>query len=158
MSLEGGWEKWCKAHITQRTMRDIRKVMKLAGADDPEVAAAAEREKVRVQVARSRASEAPGIRMAGPADSGHPTRTSEEQPSEPTPTGVTQRQALLLKIAAIISDELADEVIDLLDGWFTEDNPLRASDDDGTQNYAEMQRRTEQDSAVRRMIEQAGAR
>jgi hypothetical protein len=35
--------KWCKANITQRTKRDIQKVMKLASADDPAAALEAER-------------------------------------------------------------------------------------------------------------------
>jgi hypothetical protein len=44
---EGQWEKWCKAHITQRKKRDIINVMKLAGADDPQAALDAEREAAR---------------------------------------------------------------------------------------------------------------
>lgn len=41
---EGQWLAWCKANITQRKRRDIQNVMKLAGAEDPDEAASAERE------------------------------------------------------------------------------------------------------------------
>jgi hypothetical protein len=48
---EGKWEKWCKANITQRKQRDIQKVMKLAGADDPDAALEDERKTRREQMA-----------------------------------------------------------------------------------------------------------
>jgi hypothetical protein len=38
----GEWEDWCKANI-RRSLGDIRKVMKLAGADDPDAAIEKER-------------------------------------------------------------------------------------------------------------------
>lgn len=37
-----GWEAWCADNI-HRSMRDIRRLMKIAEADDPEAAAEAER-------------------------------------------------------------------------------------------------------------------
>ena len=50
----GEWITWCEANI-RRSIRDIQKLMKIAQDDNPEQAAAEEREAVREQVARHRA-------------------------------------------------------------------------------------------------------
>jgi hypothetical protein len=102
---EGMWEAWCKANITQRTQRDIRKVMKLAGADDPVAAAVTEREKVRNQVARSRAAEAPGIRMAGTPEA----RAKAEHIESPQETALKARVAELEDWIAALNVELQNE-------------------------------------------------
>ena len=52
--LHGEWITWCEANI-RRSIRDIQKLMKIAQDDNPEQAAAEEREAVREQVARHRA-------------------------------------------------------------------------------------------------------
>lgn len=50
-----GWEAWCADNI-HRSMRDIRRLMKIAGADDPEAAAEAERSNNQAAQQRSRAN------------------------------------------------------------------------------------------------------
>jgi Protein of unknown function (DUF3102) len=52
----GEWEAWCKANFINRSMRDIRRVMKLAGADDPEAALAEDRTAAREGMAATRAN------------------------------------------------------------------------------------------------------
>lgn len=54
---EGEWEAWCSANI-RRSQGDIRKLMKLAGAEDPEAAVEEERSRNREAQQRSRAKRA----------------------------------------------------------------------------------------------------
>ena len=51
----GQWESWCKANIN-RSQGDIRKVMKLASEDDPELALKLERAAAREGMAKHRAN------------------------------------------------------------------------------------------------------
>jgi len=57
------WQEWCAANIF-RSQGDIRKVMKIAGADDPEAAAEAERASTRERVAAERARVQADVRAA----------------------------------------------------------------------------------------------
>jgi hypothetical protein len=50
----GQWETWCADNI-HRSMRDIQRLMKMAGADDPEAAAEEERSVRREGMASNRA-------------------------------------------------------------------------------------------------------
>jgi hypothetical protein len=54
----GQWEAWCADNI-HRSMRDIQKMMALAGAADPEAAAEEERAKNREARAQSKAASMP---------------------------------------------------------------------------------------------------
>jgi Protein of unknown function (DUF3102) len=59
----GEWEAWCADNI-HRSMRDIQRLMKMAGAEDPEAAAEEERAEVREQVREHRAAAKSDIRMS----------------------------------------------------------------------------------------------
>jgi hypothetical protein len=49
----GEWKAWCETNI-KRSYRDIKRLLKIAGAEDPEAALEQERVSTRAQVARSR--------------------------------------------------------------------------------------------------------
>ena len=51
----GNWLSWCSANI-KRSARDIQRLMKIAGSDDPEAALAEERETAREAMAEHRAT------------------------------------------------------------------------------------------------------
>lgn len=53
----GGWEAWCQTNI-KRSQGEIRKLMKLAGSDDPAAAREAEKQQNRQAKARFRRAQA----------------------------------------------------------------------------------------------------
>ena len=56
------WEQWCRENITERKLRDIRKLLAIAKADDPEAAAEEERQKAREGMARTRERQRSNVR------------------------------------------------------------------------------------------------
>ena len=57
-----GWEAWCRENIT-RSMRDIRRVMKIAASPDPEAALEEERTQAREGMVTSRTNVSPVDRL-----------------------------------------------------------------------------------------------
>jgi hypothetical protein len=78
------WWKWQKGKFT-RTRRDIEKLMKMASADEPEVASEAERAKNAEQHRAARAKRRPGgeVRRSGADDLPEPpTQASAASPTD----------------------------------------------------------------------------
>jgi hypothetical protein len=82
----GEWQAWCKANI-QRSAGDIRKVMHMAGAEDPMAELEAERARTRKAVANLRSKS--GLRKPLLPEPMEDTTTEEpETPDEPESTVV----------------------------------------------------------------------
>jgi hypothetical protein len=82
-----GWERWCAENI-ERSQRDIRKVMRLAGAPDPTVSLAAERAatQARMTTLRERAH----VRPVSPAE---PVETTDPEQDRVAAAMASGRQA-----------------------------------------------------------------
>jgi hypothetical protein len=77
----GEWGRWCKANV-KRSERDIRKVMKLAGAVDPRAAADDERKRNRDDQARSRKQPGMSDQKVNNADQSSQQPTASEADAE----------------------------------------------------------------------------
>jgi hypothetical protein len=80
---EVGWEKWCAEHIN-RSQGDIRKVMRIAGAVDPQAALEQERANAAAGMAEHRANvsavDAPAGSLFAPAEKSEPEPELESEP------------------------------------------------------------------------------
>jgi Protein of unknown function (DUF3102) len=111
----GEWGKWCKANI-RRSERDIRKVMKMAGAADPNAAAEDERKRNREDQARRREK----LKRAESDRSPEPP-TADASPVDAKDTRLVECDAEIAKLKAELARVKGDAV-----KWESEYNVIGA--------------------------------
>jgi hypothetical protein len=110
----GEWGRWCKANV-KRSERDIRKVMKVAGADDPEAALREERKR-NADGRIKRTEEPPAV------PSGHRDRkVNSADQSAPPPPQDTEVASLRAEAAKWKEEcaRLADNFMERTKEWMT---------------------------------------
>jgi Protein of unknown function (DUF3102) len=114
----GEWGRWCKANV-KRSERDIRKVMKIAVADDPEAALREERK--RNADDRSKRKEEPRAEPTGHRD--RKVNNADQSASSASASGDKDKEiASLLAERAKLEEEikrLADSFMERTEEWMT---------------------------------------
>jgi Protein of unknown function (DUF3102) len=113
----GEWGRWCKANV-KRSERDIRKVMKLAGAADPQGAVEAEREQNREARAKRHEQEqrSSDARKVNNTDQSAPPPPQSSQGSQDTEVASLQAEVAKWKEECA---RLADNFMERTKEWMT---------------------------------------